>query len=98
MHKLTLYCNSRCVHCDIWKKEYPDDELTTMEVKCLYEQLRSWLGPYNLVITGGEALMRTDAIEVAVHAAQLGLIVDIPFPIAEGEQLPGEWVQFQGPA
>lgn len=76
MHKLTLRCNARCVHCDIWKREYSLDELTTSEVKKLYVQLREWLGPYNLVITGGEALLRPDAVEVASHAARLGFIVE----------------------
>lgn len=76
MHKLTLRCNARCAHCDIWKREFPSEELTTAEVKRMYDQLREWLGPYNLVITGGEALLRPDAAEVASYAARLGFVVE----------------------
>ncbi len=75
-HKLTLRCNARCAHCDIWKSSYEDTELTTEEIRQLYVQLRRWLGPVNFVVTGGEALLRPDAIELARHAARLGFLVE----------------------
>lgn len=75
-HKLTLRCNARCAHCDIWKTDYEGAELTTKEIRRLYVQLRSWLGPVNFVMTGGEALLRPDAVELARHAADLGFLVE----------------------
>lgn len=76
MHKLTLKCNACCVHCDIWNEKYQESELSTSEIKKLYEQLRKWLGPYNLVMTGGEALLRSDAVELATYASNLGFVVE----------------------
>lgn len=75
-HKLTLKCNARCVHCDIWMKRFENEELSTSEVKSLYSQLRQWFGPFPFVMTGGEALLRPDAVELAIHAARLGLLVE----------------------
>jgi MoaA/NifB/PqqE/SkfB family radical SAM enzyme len=76
LHKLTLRCNARCRHCDIWNIDYGLQELSTAEVKSLYAQIRRFIGPYNLVITGGEALVRSDSIELARYAAKLGLLVE----------------------
>lgn len=45
-------------------------------MKKLYRELRSWLGPCWLVITGGEALLRKDATELAAYASSLGFEVE----------------------
>ena len=73
---LTKRCNARCVHCDIWKNQGDEDTLTLDEWKALLSELRRWLGPVHIHITGGEALLRPYAPEVAAHASSLGFFVE----------------------
>lgn len=72
---LTYRCNARCVHCYSYKVPRME-ELTTEEWLRALDQLRAWLGPAFLSLTGGEALLRRDAIDLARHAAQLGFWVE----------------------
>jgi MoaA/NifB/PqqE/SkfB family radical SAM enzyme len=51
-------------------------EMTADEWKHALEKLREWLGPAFISITGGEALLRKDAIDIAAHAANLGFWVE----------------------
>lgn len=78
MHKITLRCNARCRHCDIWKmKKCNDiDELSTEEIKKLYKTIRKWSGRVPIVITGGESLLRDDALSLAKYAVDIGLVVE----------------------
>jgi MoaA/NifB/PqqE/SkfB family radical SAM enzyme len=39
--------------------------------------LRSWLGPAQIVFTGGEALLKPFTIDLVAHASSLGLFVEI---------------------
>ena len=73
---LTTRCNARCVHCDIWKNEGNEDVLTLAQWQRLLTDLRRWLGPVHIYITGGEALLRPYAPEVAAYASKLGFFVD----------------------
>lgn len=75
--KLTLRCNARCLHCDVW--QHPSDvqdELSTDEWKDIFRTLRRWLGPTNVAITGGEALLRRDALELLEFAVGQGFFVE----------------------
>ena len=74
---LTERCNSKCVHCDLWKCDASQEELTTEEWKATLEDLSRWLGPSIIVITGGEAFLRRDAMEIIGHACRLGLRPEI---------------------
>jgi MoaA/NifB/PqqE/SkfB family radical SAM enzyme len=72
---LTYRCNARCVHCrsyDVPRMQ----EMTTGEWLRTLDELRDWLGPVFLSFTGGEALLRKDAIDLAAHAADLGFWVE----------------------
>jgi MoaA/NifB/PqqE/SkfB family radical SAM enzyme len=50
--------------------------MTTDEWLWTLEQLRKWLGPIFLSVTGGEVLLRKDAIDIVTHAARLGFWVE----------------------
>lgn len=73
---LTNRCNAHCVHCDIWKNRGKEDTLTLDQWKALLSDLRRWLGPVHICLTGGEALLRAYAPEVAAHGSSLGFFVE----------------------
>jgi len=73
---LTNRCNARCVHCHSWTLESTDNEMNTVEWENTFSQLRKWLGPVFISITGGETLLRRDCVVLARHAAQLGFWVE----------------------
>jgi MoaA/NifB/PqqE/SkfB family radical SAM enzyme len=74
---LTARCNARCVHCDIWKNEGKEkDALTLAEWRQALLEMRRWLGPVPISMTGGEALLRPDAPDIAAYASGLGFFVE----------------------
>jgi len=75
--KLTRGCNSHCSHCNLWRQGPYEDELTTEQWKRFFWQVRRWLGPVRVVITGGEPLSRPDGLEIVTHAANCGLLVNL---------------------
>ena len=68
---LTENCNLRCVSCACWRTT-TKDELTTAEWKDVLEQLAQER-IYKVNFTGGEPLMRRDAIELMRTATGLGI-------------------------
>jgi MoaA/NifB/PqqE/SkfB family radical SAM enzyme len=68
---LTDNCNLRCISCTCWR-ERTVDELSTQEWKDVLAQLRA-LPIYKVNFTGGEPLIRSDAIELMRHAQELGI-------------------------
>lgn len=75
--KMTMRCNSKCVHCNIWKMNFNEKELSTQDWFRVLNDLRKWLGPFNMVFTGGEALLRDDMISILSHAVKIGLTVEL---------------------
>ncbi len=75
--KMTMRCNSRCAHCDIWKTEYDETELSTGEWFQALDDLSRWLGGFRMVFTGGEALLRDDMLLILDHAVRLGIQVEL---------------------
>jgi len=75
--KMTNSCNSRCVHCNIWKTNYETEELSTEQWLQTIDSMRRWLGKFEIVFTGGEALLRPDMIAILSHAVQLGIHVEL---------------------
>jgi MoaA/NifB/PqqE/SkfB family radical SAM enzyme len=59
----TSRCNSRCVSCDWWKSS-GDDDLTREEIERVVADLPA-LGVRLVVFSGGEPLVRRDALEIA---------------------------------
>jgi len=74
---LTERCNARCIHCDIWKNRGPEDRPSLDEWRRLLAELRRWLGPVQVVLTGGEALLNPDTIEVVAYGSSLGLFIEV---------------------
>jgi len=74
---LTELCNARCVHCDIWKNRGKEDSPTPEQWKTVLSDLRTWLGPVQVTITGGEALLKPFATDLVAHASSLGLFLEI---------------------
>lgn len=73
---LTNRCNARCLHCNSWKIQ-PAAELSTEEWKKAFYELRRWAGPIFVSLTGGETLLRKDAVDLVAYAAQLGFWVEL---------------------
>jgi MoaA/NifB/PqqE/SkfB family radical SAM enzyme len=73
---LTERCNARCVHCDIWKNRGKEDRPTLEQWKTVLHDLRCWLGPVHVVLTGGEALLVPFAAELAAYGSSIGLMIE----------------------
>jgi MoaA/NifB/PqqE/SkfB family radical SAM enzyme len=73
---LTERCNARCVHCDIWKNRGREDRPTLSQWKTVLRDLRRWLGPVHVVLTGGEALLVPFATDLAAYGAKVGLLIE----------------------
>jgi len=66
---ITRKCNYRCRGCNVWK-EQDQRELSTEEVKRGLDILKD-LGIVELVISGGDPLLRKDAPEIIDYASNL---------------------------
>ncbi len=73
----TERCNARCVHCDIWKNKGREEALSAEEWKTVLSEIRDWLGPVRITLTGGEALLRPYTPELVTHGGSLGLFVEV---------------------
>lgn len=70
---LTERCNIQCLHCAVPSEDSPaDDELGADEWQKLFESLVS-SGVTSIVINGGEALLRPDAVEILRRAFAAGI-------------------------
>ena len=82
--EITYRCNELCVHCynpgaahtTEEKPQRDSDELTTDEAKQLLHELVD-LGVFRLTLSGGEATLRKDFVELLAYARQLGFQVVI---------------------
>lgn len=74
--EITYRCPLRCVHCYLPETQGAapvrrEDELTTDQWKRVFDDLAA-VGCLYLVVTGGEILVRPDALELCAHARGLG--------------------------
>lgn len=74
---MTERCNARCIHCDIWKNRGQEASPTFAEWRIVLADLRKWLGPVHVVITGGEALLKPYTIDLVEYASSIGLFVEL---------------------
>jgi MoaA/NifB/PqqE/SkfB family radical SAM enzyme len=72
--EITYICNLACPTCFRWTSKPDEYELTLDEWKGVLGKLRAWLGPFNLSITGGEALLRKDLLDVIKFASKNGIV------------------------
>jgi AdoMet-dependent heme synthase len=66
---VTRKCNYRCRGCNVWK-EQDERELTAEEIKKGMDNLKK-LGIMELVLSGGDPLLRDDIGEIIDHASKL---------------------------
>jgi MoaA/NifB/PqqE/SkfB family radical SAM enzyme len=74
---MTERCNARCVHCDIWKNRGREDAPSAEAWRTVLTDLRGWLGPAHVCVTGGEALLIPHTPEVVAHGARVGLLMEV---------------------
>lgn len=74
---LTEHCAARCLHCDIWKNTAREENPAGDQWRQVLTDLRRWLGPVQVVFTGGEALMQPSAIPLVEHASRIGLFAEV---------------------
>ncbi len=76
--ELTERCNNDCVHCCINQPESDESarkrEMSTNQVKAILDEAAA-LGCLEVRLTGGEPLLRSDFVELYLHARRLGLKV-----------------------
>ena len=89
-HLITARCNGSCPTC-LWR-DPSRGELTTDEVRWLYEQAGR-LGMAQLVVWGGEPLLRQDLPELLRAARRAGLLVTL---ITNGWHLGERWPEIAG--
>lgn len=70
--EITNRCNLACIHCANRANEVPQDELTTAEVKRLFDEWAA-LHVFAVTITGGEPFVRPDMVELLQYLDHLGL-------------------------
>jgi len=72
---VTNRCQGRCVHCYSYLQRDDDrSELTTAELKSVIDQAGR-LGIFQIILTGGEPLLRKDMPELVRHARRRGIMV-----------------------
>jgi len=74
---VTELCNARCTHCDIWKNKGKEDAPTLDQWKQVLYDLRHWLGPATVTLSGGEALLRKDTPEILRYGGELGMFMEL---------------------
>lgn len=65
----TEKCNLRCIHCAVTNKPAPPDALSTAEIYRLVDEL-SPANDDSLALSGGEPLLRGDALDILRYASQ----------------------------
>ena len=73
---ITDACNIRCVHCYGASAKRSPNELTTDELKSLLTELAD-IGVFDVAISGGEALIRSDALELIRFGTRKGLNIGL---------------------
>jgi MoaA/NifB/PqqE/SkfB family radical SAM enzyme len=74
---VTERCNARCVHCDIWKNRGQEESPGLDRWKQVLGDLRKWLGPVQVTLTGGEALLKPFTPELVAHGTSVGLFMEV---------------------
>ena len=64
------------MHCDIWKNRGKEDLPTVDQWKTVLRDLRRWLGPVHVVLTGGEALLMPFATDLVAYGSSIGLLIE----------------------
>ena len=74
---VTNHCNERCIHCYHPFDEYANKkELTATEIKIVIEEVYN-LGCFNIIISGGEALLKPDIFEIIEFAQKYHMMITL---------------------
>lgn len=65
------------MHCNIWMNKGPEDFLSLDAWKACLSDLADWLGPVQVTLTGGEALLRSFTPELVAHGVSEGLAIEL---------------------
>jgi MoaA/NifB/PqqE/SkfB family radical SAM enzyme len=65
------------VHCDIWKNRGREDSPSAEQWQDVLGDLRNWLGPVQVVLTGGESLLKSFTIDLVRFGSSLGLFIEL---------------------
>lgn len=76
---VTRRCNLRCDYCYLSAGEPLEEELSLEEIKDLLDEFKESnpKGSSNLVLSGGEPLMRKDFWDIVAHARELGMYMTL---------------------
>ena len=74
---LTERCNARCLHCNIWQNKGKEDSPGLGQWKDCLTELARWLGPVQVTLTGGEALLQPFTPDLVAHGVSCGLAVEL---------------------
>ena len=74
--ELTPKCNFNCIHCYLGKKRSNASEMSTFQIKSIFDTLAE-AGMLVLFLTGGEPLLRKDFIELYIYARKKGFLIEI---------------------
>jgi MoaA/NifB/PqqE/SkfB family radical SAM enzyme len=74
---LTERCNARCVHCDIWKNRGKEASPTAEQWQTVLADLRRWLGPVQVTLSGGEALLKPFTTDLVAYGSSIGLLIEL---------------------
>jgi len=74
---LTERCNARCLHCDIWKTRGKENSPSADGWKKVLTDLRRWLGPVQVTLSGGEALLKPFATDLVAYGSSIGLFIEL---------------------
>lgn len=69
---ITDICAARCTMCEMWKLQ-EHNELSIDEWKRVLDELRDWLGPFFLVISGGEPFQKRSFFDFLAHCRAIGI-------------------------
>lgn len=70
---LTERCNLRCRHCAVPEEDSPVDHEVSIDDWLAFVEVLAEGGLRSLVLSGGEALLRPEAVDIAVRALELGV-------------------------
>jgi molybdenum cofactor biosynthesis enzyme MoaA len=73
-YQITRRCNFRCPSCQVWRDESYANGLSIDEMKVAARNLRA-IGVKSVAITGGEATLRKDIVEVVKTFSAAGLLI-----------------------
>jgi MoaA/NifB/PqqE/SkfB family radical SAM enzyme len=69
--KVTERCNSRCTTCLQWQSNESKD-IEQSDILKFIDDITNWLGPREIIVSGGEPLLREDIFEIISYIRQKG--------------------------